>query len=202
MLPKSLAWPDRKGTLFFFLVFHHLWDWDNPHVALVPTQKEAEGRTDDSLNLEKTQCCDKHTVGPLFTLCPDVAWDRGSFVTTRVGPKSAGISVPAYGVTTRRDKNPRMCHLLDVPCMPHAASAPKPCEEDAGLSGISRPSLRSHSETATVCPLTAKFKWPNTFSILIWFWRNTLFSSHQQLFKFKKDQHPWKSSQIFAAWKP
>ena len=96
------------------------------------------------MNLEKIQCCDKHTVGPLFTLCPDVAWDRGSFVTTRVGPKSAGISVPAYGVTTCRRKIPRCVNFW----MLHAHHT-KP-REDAGLSGISRPSLRSTVSTANI----------------------------------------------------
>ena len=139
IITKKKVTPWREGYIFYAVFCHCLWDLLSPHVAqvLFRLKEKADGQADNSLNLEKFQCCDKP--GSLFTPSPYVAWDRmGCSWQPAWGPKSGGVSVrPANWVTRPTEKIPR---CVNFGRSMHAARiCLKQCEGYAGLSGISRP---------------------------------------------------------------
>ena len=131
----------------------------NPCVSSVQTQKEAEGRVHDCLNLEKIQCCEKHRL--LFTPCPDVAWDFVGHSCQPVwGPKAPASLYPHTESRHADAKIPRCgnCWML------HAQHT-KPCEEEmpASLVFLGLPSGQI-ARLQLFSLWLPTFKRPNTFS--------------------------------------
>lgn len=99
----------------------------------------------------------KHTLGPLFTLLPDVcrSWQPVW------GPKGPGSPYP-HTESRHTEKISKMWQLWVFHA--YLSSATKPCVENSGLSGISRPSFRSARRGCNCLP--TKFKWSDTFAVV------------------------------------